>query len=50
MSTDNPSNQIEVPLLYAHIADAREHAESERAREHLEEACEYVISLEERQE
>jgi uncharacterized LabA/DUF88 family protein len=50
MSTENPNEQIEVPLLYAHIADAREHAESERAREHLREACEYVITLEENQE
>ena len=50
MSTENPEERIEVPLLYAHIADAREHAESERAREHLREACEYVISLEESQE
>lgn len=50
MSVDSPGDRVEVPLLYAHIADAREHAESERAREHLEEACECVISLEENQE
>ncbi|WP_302082416.1 hypothetical protein [Salinibaculum rarum] len=46
MSVDSPSERVEVPLLYAHIADAREHAESERAREHLREAAEYVITLE----
>ena len=47
MSVDSPSERVEVPLLYAHIADARDHAESECVREHLCEAAEYVISLEE---
>lgn len=50
MVVDDPSERIEVPLLYAHIADAREHAENESAKQHLREACECVITLEERQE
>ena len=50
MSVDKPSEQIEMPLLYAHIADARAHAENESAKQHLQKACEYVITLEEQQE
>ena len=50
MSVDDPSDRIEVPLLYAHIADARANVEDESARQHLEQACEQAISLEEQAE